>query len=239
MIQAATTYRGIVQRWQPAVTTFAPGLTGADARARAALTLAGFVPVSLIAASTFDVFGLRDLASHILLPVVLAVGLLVCRRRRLMPLIARALVAGIAATALYDLFRFGFLWTGLMDTDPIPHIGSALGLHPAWVFGYLWRYLGNGGGLAIAFSAIGIRGVRHGVLYGLFVCGGLLTTLVISPHAQEVLFPLTPITVVMATGGHMIYGAVLGALADRQKRPIEIVRAFPITQPSPPQLLAA
>ena len=238
MIQSAT-YQGTVQRWQPAVTTFAPGLSEADARPRAALASAGFVPVTLIAISTFDIFGLRDLATHILVPVVLAVGLLVCRQRHQQTLIGRALLAGMAATALYDLFRFSFLWLGLMDTDPIPHIGSALGLEPAWVFGYLWRYLGNGGGLAIAFAALGIRGVRHGVVYGLFVCGGLLATLVVSPHAQEVLFPLTPITIVMATIGHMIYGAVLGTLSRRVERPSETVIVLPARQSATAQALTA
>ena len=197
------------------------------------------MPVTLIAVSTFDIVGLRDLATHILVPVLLVVGLLLCRQRRLRPLVTHALVAGIVATALYDLFRFGFLWTGLMDTDPIPHIGSALGLDPASVFGYLWRYLGNGVGLAIAFSALGIRGVRNGIVYGLFVCGGLLTTLVLSPHAQEVLFPLTPITVVMATFGHVIYGAVLGALAPRETAATGFVTELPTCESSPPQQLAA
>jgi hypothetical protein len=119
----------------------------------------------------------------------------------------------MVATALYDLVRFTFLWTGLMSHDPIPHIGVALGLHPAWVFGYLWRYLGNGGGLAVAFSVLGLKGVRAGVLYGLSVCGGLLALLVVCPHAQEVLFPLTLATVLMATIGHAVYGAVLGTIS--------------------------
>ena len=98
-----------------------------------------------------------------------------------------------------------------MQVDPIPHIGTALGLSLAWVFGYLWRYLGNGGGVAIAFTGLGLRGVRAGMIFGGLVCGGLLATLAIAPLGQQLLFPLTPTTVVMATVGHLIYGAILGA----------------------------
>jgi hypothetical protein len=134
-------------------------------------------------------------------------------------LLTAAFVGGVAATALYDLFRFAVLWSGLMDRDPIPHIGVALGLEPAWFFGYLWRYLGDGGGLALAFLVLGWRGARAGVVFGLFVCAGLLATLAVSPYGQQMLFPLTPVTVAMATVGHLIYGAVLGAYAAR--RPAE------------------
>jgi hypothetical protein len=180
---------------------------------RAVLVVAGFLPVTLIGVSTFEIVGLRALATYVLAPVIVTVAYLMLCRRAVSTLIRKAVGAGMVATALYDLVRFTFLWTGLMSHDPIPHIGVALGLHPAWVFGYLWRYLGNGGGLAVAFSVLGLKGVRAGVLYGLSVCGGLLALLVVCPHAQEVLFPLTLATVLMATIGHAVYGAVLGAIS--------------------------
>jgi hypothetical protein len=182
---------------------------------RVVLAASGFVPVSLIAASTFGVVGLRPLAIGILLPAAVAVAVVMARRPEARGLVVKSLLAACLATGLYDLWRFSFLWVGLMHKDPIPHIGVALGLHPAWVFGYLWRYAGNGGGLAIAFFALGFRGVRNGILFGLFVCGGLFATLIVSPHAQEVLFPLNATTIVMGTVGHMIYGAVLGAISTR------------------------
>lgn len=173
---------------------------------------AGFVPVSLIAASCFGIFGLRDMALHILLPVLVLTAVCLARWRPARGIVVQGLFAGIVATALYDLFRFGFLWLGLMEGDPIPHIGQALGLQPAWLAGYVWRYLGNGTGLAMAFIALGFRGVRGGALYGLFVCAGLLVTLLVSPLGQELLFPLNATSIVMATGGHLIYGAALGSL---------------------------
>jgi hypothetical protein len=183
---------------------------------RLVLIPAGFLPVTLIAVTAFGVAGLRELAAYVLLPVVIVTVAVLTRHRGLARMALGALAMGMLATALYDAYRFAFLAAGLMQVDPIPHIGVALHLHPAWVFGYLWRYLGNGGGLAIAFVALGLRGVRIGVLYGLFVCSGLLFTLVVSPYGQEMLFPLNATTVVMAVGGHIIYGGVLGWLTSRR-----------------------
>jgi len=188
-----------------------------QAPARLILIPVGFLPVTLIAAAAFGVAGLRELAICLLLPALMLVGVVLVCRPRWAATALRALAAGLVATALYDVFRFSFLALGLMDVDPIPHIGTALHLDPAWTFGYLWRYLGNGGGMAVAFVALGLRGVRTGILYGLFVCSGLLFTLVVAPYGQEMLFPLSAVTVVMAVGGHVIYGAVLGWITARQR----------------------
>lgn len=183
--------------------------------ARLVLIPVGFLPVSLIAATAFGVAGLRTLALRLLAPAVLVAVVAGLRAPRVLRLAVASVAVGMVATGLYDVFRFSFLAAGLMQRDPIPHIGVALGLRPAWAVGYLWRYLGNGGGLAVAFVALGLRGVRTGVLYGLFVCAGLLATLVFAPFGQTMLFPLDAATVVMAVGGHAVYGAVLGLLAER------------------------
>jgi hypothetical protein len=195
---------------------------------RLLLASLGMVPVTLIALSTFGL-GLRTLAVHVALPAVAVLGVLVARHRAAGALAAWALPAGVVATAIYDASRFGFLWAGVVDYDPIPHIGTALGVEPAGVVGYLWRYLGNGAGLALAFLALGLRGVRVGVAYGLAVCAGLLVTLAVSPHGEELLFALTPGTVVMATVGHAIFGAALGSLAGAKSpaapRPSPVIRS--------------
>ena len=68
----------------------------------------------------------------------------------------------------------------------------------------------------MAFLALGLRGVRAGVVFGLVVAAGLLLTLAVTPLGQQMLFPLSGTTVVMAAGGHAIYGAVLGLLAGRR-----------------------
>lgn len=185
------------------------------APARLVLIPIGFLPVTLIAAAAFGVAGLRELALVLLVPALALLAGVLIWRPAWAPSALRALVFGFIATALYDVWRGSFLALGLMQVDPIPHIGVALHLEPAWVFGYLWRYLGNGGGMAVAFFALGLRGVRNGILYGLFVCSGLLFVLVVAPYGQEMLFPLNATTVVMAVGGHIIYGAVLGWISER------------------------
>lgn len=188
----------------------------ADVRPAGVATAAvGFLPVTLIAASAFGVAELRTLATHVLVPVLTAGAVTLVARRRAIRLLAPAFVAGLVATLLYDSFRFGFLGFGLMHHDPIPNIGEALHLRPAWVAGYLWRYLGNGTGLALAFFSLGLRDTRAGVLYGLFVCAGLLLTLAVSPYGTQLLFPITVWSAVMAIGGHVIFGATVGWFAAR------------------------
>jgi hypothetical protein len=192
---------------------------GGQPAVRLALMAAGFTPVTLVAATAFGVSDLRALATYVLLPMVAVVAILMAAHREARRLLAVAVVTGVLATGVYDAYRFAFLASGLMHRDPIPHIGAALHLHPDWVFGYLWRYLGNGTGLALAFVAAGFRGVRAGLCYGLFVCAGLILTLAVAPYGQQMLFELSPITLVMAIGGHLLYGAVLGLLTPQPASP--------------------
>jgi hypothetical protein len=187
-------------------------------RVRLLLTLIGFLPVTLIAISTFDVIGLRPLATHVLAPAAFLTAFLIGRHRWAWHLVPPAMLVGALATGGYDLVRLGFYWSGWLHLDPIPHIGTALQLRPAWLFGYIWRYAGNGAGLAVAFFGLGFRRLREGLLFALFVCGGLVVVLVVSPSGQRVLFPLNATTLTMATIGHLVYGAGLvgfARLADR------------------------
>ena len=186
----------------------------ADRIARLPLAAAGGVPVSLIAGSAFGL-DLRLLALVVLAPVIACLLARMAVHRATRRLVGYAIGAGVIATGLYDVCRGGFLWLGLMDHDPIPHIGTALGLDPAWLAGYAWRYLGNGTGLALTFLALGLRGGRAGIAYGLAVCAGLVVTLIVSPYGTIILFPLNVTTVVMATLGHTIYGAALGTIVAR------------------------
>ena len=188
---------------------FFPGLQDRAAiPARLLLIAIGFLPITLIGVSTFGV-PLLGLAEFVLLPALLIGAYVLVRYRWAPNLVATAMVAGVLATASYDLVRFAFLWTGLMNVDPIPHIGATLHMKPAWTFGYLWRYAGNGAGLSIAFSCLGLRRLREGLLFGLFVCGGLITLLIVAPFGQQDLFPLNVTTVIMLTLGHLTFGAGL------------------------------
>lgn len=191
------------------------GQLGSDGAARLATAAIGFLPVTLISASAFGLTDLRTLAVLVLMPALVAGAVVLAGRRHQARLLAASLVAGIISTFLHDTFRFGLIGAGLIDGDPIPNIGEALEVSPPWLFGYLWRYLGNGTGLALAFFALGLRSARVGVLYGLCICSGLLVTLAISPYGAQLLFSLTVTNGAMATGGHVIFGATLGWMADR------------------------
>ena len=187
---------------------------------RLALMFIGAVPVSLIAVWTFGLWSIRTLATWVLLPSLVLLTVMAARSPAVRKLIFRALAVGAVSTFMYDLFRWSCLLLGLMNRDPIPHIGAGLGLEPDWAFGYLWRFVGNGGGIALAFYALGGRGAAAGTAHGLFVCCGLLAVLRFAPNGQDMLFPLNPTTVIIATAGHIIYGSTLGALAARLRPPL-------------------
>jgi len=68
----------------------------------------------------------------VLAPIIAGLLVRTAVHRPTRRLAAQAAAAGVLATLMYDLCQGGFLWTGLMDHDPIPDIGTALGLDPAW-----------------------------------------------------------------------------------------------------------
>jgi hypothetical protein len=131
------------------------------------------------------------------------------------------LVAGMIATGVYDVLRLGLVYLGLWG-DPIPSIGRlALAdpdADPAW--GYVWRFIGNGGGMGLAFAMLPWRGIRLGIAYGSAICLGLLALLYLWPVAQLHFFPLTALTATGAMAGHWVYGAVLGWLTARWLPPV-------------------
>jgi hypothetical protein len=131
------------------------------------------------------------------------------------------LLAGMIATGIYDSLRLGLMLAGLWG-DPIPGIGRMVlsDPHANWAWGYVWRFVGNGGGMGVAFAMLPWRGVRLGVAYGSAVCLGLLAILFFWPVAQTHFFPLTPLTAAGAMAGHWVYGGVLGWLTRRWLPPV-------------------
>jgi hypothetical protein len=131
------------------------------------------------------------------------------------------LVAGMLATGVYDVLRIGLVYMGLWG-DPIPSIGRLAladpNADPVW--GYVWRFIGNGGGMGLAFAMLPWRGIRLGIAYGSAICLGLLGLLYFWPAAQEHFFPLTALTATGAMAGHWVYGAVLGWLTTRWLPPV-------------------
>jgi uncharacterized membrane protein len=131
---------------------------------------------------------------------------------------------GLIAVSFYDLSRIPFLMMGWGDF--IPSIGN-------WVMGtedvnplvgYAWRYIGNGGGLGIAFVLLmhcfKVKGnkILIGTVYGILVWATLTMLLVISPNAQELLFSISPLSLMGSFIGHFVYGLVLGLLLHFSSR---------------------
>ena len=133
---------------------------------------------------------------------------------------------GIVATVVYDVFRLDTVallgwWddfiptmgTWLLDVDPSEQVLGG-------VVGYVWRYAGDGGGLGVVFvtlaAATGLRrlGPRWTVAAAVAFAvgptwGGLMAT-VLLPRGQQLMFPLTPVTVTLSLLGHVVFGLVLG-----------------------------
>jgi hypothetical protein len=131
------------------------------------------------------------------------------------------LVAGMIATGVYDVLRLGLMYMGLWG-DPIPSIGRLALADPSAdpVWGYVWRFIGNGGGMGLAFAMLPWRGIRLGIAYGSAICLGLLALLFYWPVAQAHFFPLTALTATGAMAGHWVYGGVLGWLTARWLPPV-------------------
>ena len=195
--------------------------------AAALLFCAGFAPITALALSLFEWVPLPIGTLALVLPCVAAV----CVTGLFVPsfgaLAATGLLFGIGAVFCYDaLTRFPLLAAGAM-ADFIPRIGvwlTGLG-EPDWRLGYLWRYLGNGGGMGVAFTGLYVllrprlEPRLAGIVFGVAVWCCLMGTLRLAPGGSDKLFVLTPFTFVISLLGHVVYGASLGQfvwLRDRR-----------------------
>ena len=77
----------------------------------------------------------------------------------------------------------------------------------------MWRYIGNGGGMGIAFALIinslYIKSeiIWIGLLYAIMIFSSLL---LVPADEQSMMFKITPFTFAGSLIGHVIYGLVLG-----------------------------
>jgi len=183
---------------------------------RIVLALLGFVPIGSLCIALFGLVPLYITARFVVLPVAAVVIALGLRYPPIGRLALLGLIAGVAATATYDLVRLAFVLSGKWS-DFIPVIGrlALLDEHASPVWGYLWRYIGNGGAMGLTFALLPWRSVRAGLLYGACICGCLFATLILAPGAQQALFHLTLLTATMALLGHLVYGSALGWLLGR------------------------
>ena len=140
-------------------------------------------------------------------------------------IVGRGLIAGMVACIVYDGARlFAVHVLGVMG-DFIPVMGSFVTHEPdtagSAAVGYVWRYIGDAGGLGVAFFivafALGIdrwsnvRAVLAAVAFAVFpTWTGLIATVALAPRGEEMMFALTPASILVTLLGHVIFGFFLG-----------------------------
>lgn len=207
-----------------------------DIAIRIVIAAVGFAPVTALAAAIF--LGEESLATTVLalvLPGVAVLAELLWLKPNYRTIAVSGFVFGLIAVTVYDLFRLPFLLAGLWP-DFIPRIGIWLtgDAHAPPIVGYLYRYIGDGGGMGMGFAAIYpilhrlvAKPMLAGIVYGVGIWGSLIATLDFAPRAHVMLFALTPLTFTLSLSGHLVYGAVLGALMGSE-------RARSLTRAGPP-----
>jgi hypothetical protein len=179
----------------------------------------GFSPITALAIAIIGILPLSVSTLLIVLPAtMLGIGLAL-RFPAYRQLALKGLLIGLIAVFLYDCMRVPFIISGIWG-DFIPKINMWLfnTSQPNWIVGYIWRYVGDGGFMGIAFTVAycilkpRVNSRIAGVGFGLAIWICLLGTLVLAPHGQEMLFKLTPTTLSLSLLGHLIYGTALGML---------------------------
>jgi hypothetical protein len=138
---------------------------------------------------------------------------------------------GILSVFLYDVVRIPFALAGWNDF--IPGLGGWItGEDSNAIVGYLWRYLGNGAGLGLGFGVLHSifkfkNLVLAGLIYGLCICLCLDLILTFSESAQELMFKVTPLSLIGGVCGHAVYGLSLGVLMRWASKKSQIKRSRP------------
>jgi hypothetical protein len=208
--------------------TVAATRAGHPTIARILLALLLFsLPILAISIHVFGLVAERTTAVVVILPLAVALAVVItCAPSRIDAIIVRGLIVGMVACAVYDAFRLTAVYALGWMGDFIPTMGSWVTGDPDGtgnaMVGYVWRYLGDGGGLGVCFFivafALGMdrfgrpsRVVLAATGYAVFpVWAGLIGTVALAPRGQELLFHLTPSAVTITLIGHLIFGMVLG-----------------------------
>jgi hypothetical protein len=175
-----------------------------------------------------DVFGLvpQNVTSVVVIALAALLGAAIAfAPHRLDMIVGRGLIAGMVACIVYDAARlFAVHVLGLMG-DFIPVMGSFVTGEPdtagSAAVGYVWRYIGDGGGLGVAFFVVAfalgidrwknVYAVLASVAFAVFpTWAGLMATVALAPRGEEMMFPLNVATVTITLVGHLIFGLVLG-----------------------------
>jgi hypothetical protein len=181
-----------------------------------------------ILAISVEVFGLLPQSALTMVAITLVAvlaTLIAFAPHKIDMIVGRGLIAGMVACIVYDGARlFAVHVLGLMG-DFIPVMGSFVTGEPdtagSAAVGYVYRYLGDAGGLGVAFFvvafAIGIdrwknvNAVLAAIAFSVFpTWAGLMATVALAPHGEERMFPLNAATVIITLVGHLIFGLFLG-----------------------------
>ncbi|MDX2604418.1 hypothetical protein PV379_11690 [Streptomyces caniscabiei] len=197
------------------------------------LIVAGAMPVLSIPLSVMGLLSMTEAALYLVTPLSLLTLTLLAHRSAESEWALKGLIAGLVAVTAYDAVRVPMVLAGIWP-DFIPSLGGwILGTErPHLLMGYLWRYLGDGGGIGMAYfvfcklvaavrpALISARPTLLSVGYGIFIWTGLCATVVVIPGGADQLFTLTPTSFVLSLLGHLIYGAVLGLFLSRLPSPV-------------------
>ena len=185
------------------------------------------LPLLAISAHVFGLITMNWSAALLVVPLATAiVALTVFAPHPEERVILHGFVWGMVACVLYDVFRLDTVYMLGWWADFIPTMGTWIVGHGAsrtagaWV-GYLWRYLGDGGGIGVTFfvgaAFLGLHRrppkqvVGAAVAFAVFpVWAGLIATVWLAPRGQSMMFPLTPVTVTLSLIGHLIFGLIMG-----------------------------
>lgn len=219
--KVATTVR---QRYADLSTITQPPSTWEMARVALVILLAS-MPILAI---SVEVFGLASQSVITIVTITLAAILatfITFAPHRIDMIVGRGLIAGMVACIVYDGARlFAVHVLGLMG-DFIPVMGSFVTGEPdtagSAAVGYVYRYVGDAGGLGVAFFvvafAIGIdrwsnlAAVLAAVGFAVFpTWTGLIATVALAPHGEERMFDLNVATFIITLVGHVIFGLFLG-----------------------------
>jgi hypothetical protein len=191
----------------------------------------GFAPITALAISLMGWLPLSISAPLIVGPAAVIGLLLGVIFPRYGHLALKGFCVGVVAVACYDGLRVPFILLGIWG-DFIPNIGKWLldSPHPNWAVGYLYRYVGDGGGMGMAFVAAysllrpKVRCWLAATGFGIAIWGCLMLTLVLAPNGQELMFRLTPISFTLSLLGHVVYGVTIGVtltlLLERERLPL-------------------
>jgi hypothetical protein len=197
----------------------------------AVLMLGGAMPVSAIPLYVVGWLSMTDAALFCVLPLsLISLGLMLHRSPEGVWAV-RGFAAGLVAVLAYDCLRMPLVWAGVWP-DFIPRLGGSIsgdGGNNALI-GYAWRYIGDGGGIGIAFfvfcsvvmairpALLTARPVLASVGYGVFIWTGLLATVELPARGEELLFRVTPTSFALSLLGHLVYGTVLGVFLRHHLR---------------------